>query len=75
MNRGRNRNLLVFSILFPAVTSLFLFVTRIIFESLGSFSLSLNTFVGELFHHFEEFLTVILKKFIGNSEDTLCDKR
>lgn len=68
--RTARQNSLVFSIVFTRVTAIFVLVARLVFERLGSFSIALNTFVGELLHHLEEFLTIVLEELVGDREDS-----
>lgn len=68
-----NRNDLLVFVVFVVLAILRPFVTLNLDNTLGL--LSLNTLVGQLLHHFQEFLSIVLEQIVGDREDTTYASR
>lgn len=47
----------------------------VVVKRFGRFAIAPDALVGELLHHLEEFLPIVLQEFVGDSEDPFLDRQ
>lgn len=72
---GNDRNDSLVLVIFVVLSVFRSFVALDLDNTLRSFLLSLNTLVGQLLHHFQEFLPVVFEQVVRNRENSTCTKQ